>query len=50
MNYTVGNGATSLQIGDANGDGKLDLIVLNSQDATFSVLLGNGDGTFQAQR
>jgi hypothetical protein len=49
-NYTVGNGATSLEVGDVNGDGKLDLVVLNSQDATFSVLLGNGDGTFQAQK
>src|SRR4029077_15775792 len=32
---------------DLNGDQRLDLIVANSGDKSFSVLLGNGDGTFQ---
>lgn len=32
---------------DFNGDGKLDLAVLNSNDGTVSILLGKGDGTFQ---
>jgi hypothetical protein len=36
-------------IGDFNGDGKSDLVVNNANDNTVSVLLGNGDGTFQAQ-
>jgi FG-GAP-like repeat len=31
------------------GDGKLDLAVLNFQDNTVSILVGNGDGTFQTR-
>jgi len=38
--------------GDFNGDGKVDLAVVNSnfRVAPVSVLLGNGDGTFQPRR
>ncbi len=35
-------------MGDFNNDGNLDLAVTNSASNTVSVLLGNGDGTFQA--
>ncbi|HYK49085.1 MAG TPA: VCBS repeat-containing protein, partial [Terriglobales bacterium] len=31
------------------GDGKLDLAVANSGGNTVSILMGNGDGTFQTQ-
>ena len=32
---------------DFNGDGKPDLVVSNLASSTISILLGNGDGTFQ---
>ncbi len=35
--------------GDFNNDTNLDLAVANSEDDNVSVLLGNGDGTFQHQ-
>ena len=34
---------------DFNGDGMLDLVVANYFHNTVSILLGNGDGTFQTQ-
>ena len=37
----------SIAAADLNGDGKIDLVVTNYQDGDVSVLLGNGDGTFQ---
>ena len=50
VSYAVGNSPASLQVGDVNHDGKPDLVVVNLSDNTLSVLLGNGDGTFQAQK
>jgi hypothetical protein len=48
--YTqVGNGSAGIASGDFNKDGALDLAVVNAADGTISVLLGNGDGTFQPQ-
>ena len=43
--HTLPPGAWSVATGDFNGDGNLDLVVLD--DSGFSVSLGNGDGTFQ---
>jgi FG-GAP-like repeat/Abnormal spindle-like microcephaly-assoc'd, ASPM-SPD-2-Hydin len=49
LTATVGTGPLQLAAGDFNGDGKLDLAVSNYSGGTVSILLGNGDGTFQAQ-
>lgn len=38
----------AIALADVNGDGKLDAVVANEQFNTFSVLPGNGDGTFAA--
>jgi len=50
-----GTGADSIAVADVNSDGKVDLVVANRCDTTrncehgsVGVLLGNGDGTFQA--
>ena len=40
---------TAIVAGDFNGDGRTDLAVANYGSNDVSVLLGNGDGTFQPQ-
>ncbi|MBZ5536275.1 MAG: FG-GAP-like repeat-containing protein [Acidobacteriia bacterium] len=46
--YPVDTSPTAVASGDFNGDGKVDLVVANKGSKSFSILLGNGDGTFQA--
>ena len=48
--YPAGTGAFAVAVGDFNGDGISDLAVANAGDARYnvSILLGVGDGTFQA--
>src|SRR6185437_29182 len=48
--YAVGSSPQSVVVGDFNGDGKVDLAVLNTGSNNVSILLGNGDGTFQAAK
>ena len=53
VNYPVAKGPHAVASADFNGDGKADLAVANSGNATasddgsVSILLGSGDGTFQ---
>ena len=45
--YPVGTSPAAVAVGDFNGDGKLDIAVANTGSSNVSILLGNGDGTFQ---
>jgi hypothetical protein len=47
VSYPVVN-PQSVAVGDFNGDGKQDLVVTDAATNGVSVLLGNGDGSFQA--
>jgi hypothetical protein len=57
VSYPVGDFPYGVAVGDFNGDGKLDLAVVNvcgsdstcASNGTVSILLGKGDGTFQTQ-
>jgi len=53
QSYPVGPNPRAVAVGDFNGDGKMDLAVVNFGDpsvndnGSVSILLGKGDGTFQ---
>ena len=56
VSYSVGTAPKAMAVEDFNSDGKVDLAIANTGDAStgndgdISILLGNGDGTFQTTR
>ncbi|MGF3025207.1 beta strand repeat-containing protein, partial [Methylobacterium aquaticum] len=48
VEFATGNGSYAVVLEDVNGDHKLDIVTANNTGGSASVLLGNGDGTFQA--
>jgi hypothetical protein len=47
IKYSIGIGG-QIRVADVNVDGKLDVVVGSTGDARIAVVIGNGDGTFQA--
>ena len=49
VQYPVGGQSQDVTAGDFNGDGKIDVVsTINTPQISLSLLLGNGDGTFNA--
>jgi len=49
VQYPLGGAPHAIDTGDINGDGRVDLVVaINNPQVSLSLLIGNGDGTFQA--
>ena len=48
--YAVGKGPNEVQVADLTGDGIPDIVTANYGSDTVSVLMGNGNGTFQPQQ
>ena len=48
FNYATGAFSSSLAAADINGDGNTDLIIANEASNSLSVMIGKGDGTFDA--
>ena len=46
--FPVGPSPAGVAVGDFNGDGKLDLVLVNQDHFTITVVLGRGDGTFRS--
>ncbi len=46
VRWTTGAAPSDVHAADLNGDGRIDLAVINQGAATLTVLIGRGDGTF----
>ena len=47
VSYNAGSNPKGLVVGDLNGDGLADLVIVDAKNNSINVMLGNGDGTFQ---